>query len=166
PTVGPAGQQLAGFGDRFLAYLIDGLIVGMAWLVLACPIMIFALILPLTRLDDDGQLTGAAVAWLLAGYAALFLLQFVLIYLYFVEYHLRTGQTVGKRVMSLRVQPIQPERALDRGILARRFLVQFVAGGFVPFFSWIDGLWQLWDKPLAQTLHDKAAETVVAKVVQ
>jgi hypothetical protein len=28
----------------------------------------------------------------------------------------------------------------------------------------IDGFWQLWDKPFQQTLHDKAAQTVVVKV--
>ena len=28
----------------------------------------------------------------------------------------------------------------------------------------VDGLWQLWDKPYLQTLHDKAAQTVVVKV--
>ena len=28
---------------------------------------------------------------------------------------------------------------------------------------WLDGLWQLWDKPLRQCLHDKAADTVVVK---
>ena len=34
----------------------------------------------------------------------------------------------------------------------------------MPFFSYLDGLWQLWDKPFLQTLHDKAAQTVVVKV--
>ena len=35
---------------------------------------------------------------------------------------------------------------------------------YVPFFSWIDGLWQLWDQPYRQCLHDKWAGTVVVKV--
>ncbi|GAA1880378.1 RDD family protein [Asanoa iriomotensis] len=164
--VTPGGQPLAGFGDRLIAYVIDSLIVGLAGFVLACPIMIFAVILPLTRIDEEGRLGAGTIVLFLVGYAALFVLQFALSYLYFVEYQLRTGQTAGKRVMSLRVQPIRPDQALDRRILGRRYLVQHVAGGFVPFFAWLDGLWQLWDKPLAQTLHDKAAETVVAKVVQ
>ena len=34
----------------------------------------------------------------------------------------------------------------------------------MPFLSYVDGLWQLWDKPYQQTLHDKAAKTVVIKV--
>ena len=76
----------------------------------------------------------------------------------------RTGQTVGKKVMKLRVVPIDPSATLTRGMAGRRYLVQFVAGSFVPFLSYLDGLWQLWDKPYQQCLHDKVAETVVVKV--
>jgi hypothetical protein len=45
-----------------------------------------------------------------------------------------------------------------------RYLIEFVAATFVPFLPYLDGLWQLWDKPYQQTLHDKAAKTVVIKV--
>ena len=34
----------------------------------------------------------------------------------------------------------------------------------VPFLALVDGLWQLNDKPYRQTLHDKAAGTIVIKV--
>jgi hypothetical protein len=34
----------------------------------------------------------------------------------------------------------------------------------VPFLSYLDGLWQLWDKPYLQCLHYKFAQTVVVKV--
>jgi len=85
-------------------------------------------------------------------------------YLYSVEYQGRSGQTVGKRVMKIRVVPLDPAARLDRGMLAKRFLVQYV-GGFVPLFSYLDGFWQLWDKPYQQCLHDKFAKTAVVKVV-
>jgi hypothetical protein len=42
--------------------------------------------------------------------------------------------------------------------------VQSLAPQFIPFLGLIDGLWQLWDKPLQQCLHDKAAQTVVVKL--
>lgn len=166
--IGPSGHPLASFGDRFLAYLIDGLIIGGITLVLSCPIMIFTVFLPLVHAEDleQDRFPVEVFVWYLVFYAAVFALQVILSYLYFVEYQLRTGQTVGKRVMSLRVLPLQPGRPLDRGILVRRYLLQFVAAMFVPFLNILDGLWQLWDKPYQQTLHDKAAETVVAKVVQ
>jgi len=46
----------------------------------------------------------------------------------------------------------------------KRYLVQHVATFFVPGLNWIDGLWQLWDKPYRQCLHDKFAETLVIKL--
>ncbi|GIF65079.1 transporter [Asanoa ishikariensis] len=165
PRIGPTGHPLASFGDRFLAYLIDSLILALASFVVACPVMILMFATVLNDGGERNELTGGTIVALVVGYGALFVFQFVFSYLYFVEYQLRSGQTVGKRVMSLRVLPISG-RPLDRGALVRRYLVQFVAGGFVPFFGFVDGLWQLWDQPLQQTLHDKAAETVVAKVVQ
>jgi uncharacterized RDD family membrane protein YckC len=167
PTA-PSGQPLASFGDRFLAYLIDTVLVSCVTFVLTCPIVFFGFFLPLIRTADDEQGEFRAFPFLafLLVYAAAFALQIIVTYLYFVEYQLRSGQTVGKRVISLRVLPIQPGRPLDRGILVRRYLMQVVAGGFVPFLNILDGLWQLWDKPHQQTLHDKAADTVVAKVVQ
>jgi len=163
--IGPTGHPLAGFGDRFLAYLIDSLIMSLIGSVVACPIVIVMLAAVVNNEGENNELTPGGILALVAGYGAFFVLSFVITYLYFVEYQLRSGQTVGKRVMSLRVLPVSA-RPLDRGTLARRYLVQFVAGGFVPFFSFVDGLWQLWDQPLQQTLHDKAAQTVVAKVVQ
>jgi uncharacterized RDD family membrane protein YckC len=168
--IGPSGHPLATFGDRFLAYLIDSLIVGSVTLVLSCPIMIFAVFVPLfnanANLYEEGEFPPGTIFMIILGYAAIFALQIILSYLYFVEYQLRSGQTVGKRVMSLRVLPLRPGQPLDRGILVRRYLLQFVAAMFVPLLNLLDGLWQLWDKPHQQTLHDKAADTVVAKVVQ
>jgi hypothetical protein len=34
----------------------------------------------------------------------------------------------------------------------------------VPGLGWVDGLWQLWDKPWRQCLHDKFAQTLVIKL--
>jgi uncharacterized RDD family membrane protein YckC len=156
---------LAGFGDRFLAYLIDGLILALVSMVLICPLAIFIVVYLVNNPEPDADQAAGMILFALVVYAAVIVIQFAASYLYFVEYQLRTGQTVGKRVMALRVLPVSG-RPLDRAALVRRYLVQVVAGGFIPFFSLVDGLWQLWDQPLQQTLHDKAAETVVAKVVQ
>ena len=42
---------------------------------------------------------------------------------------------------------------------------EFIRSYALPFFRWIDGLWQLWDQPYKQCLHDKWPGTVVIKVV-
>jgi hypothetical protein len=38
-----------------------------------------------------------------------------------------------------------------------------VVAGFVPGLQLIDGLWQLWDQPYRQCLHDKWPGTIVVK---
>jgi uncharacterized RDD family membrane protein YckC len=171
PPVSPSGQPLANFGDRLLAYLLDLLIFMAAAVVLMVPFfaVVVLLLVPQTQ---EMQPDGTPVE---PGFATFFLplllaeLVFVLLmlgvyYLYSVEYQGRSGQTVGKRVMKIRVVPLDPAARLDRGMLAKRFLVQYVAG-FVPLFSYLDGFWQLWDKPYQQCLHDKFAKTAVVKVV-
>jgi uncharacterized RDD family membrane protein YckC len=95
---------------------------------------------------------------------ALIVVLLALSYVYYVEMMWRSGQTLGKRVMRLAVAPLDPAGRLDRPAAAKRFLVQHVAGSLVPFFAFVDGLWQLWDRPYQQCLHDKAAGTVVVKV--
>ncbi|MEW2385772.1 RDD family protein [Micromonospora sp. NPDC047707] len=110
------------------------------------------------------------VAWLVdaaLAYVGLFVLVVALYWLYHVEYLLRRdGQTFGKKIMRLRVVPLDPARPLTRRTVGRRWLVQYLAGTLVPGLSYVDGFWQLWDKPWQQCLHDKFAETVVVKVAE
>jgi uncharacterized RDD family membrane protein YckC len=168
PPTSPAGQPLADFGSRLAAWLIDSAIVSAVLLVVAVP-AVFAVFFTVLRpaIDestaDNSTLPGdfLMTAVLLEG--GIFLLALVLQYVYQVEMMYRSGQTVGKRAMKLRVVPIDPARRLTRGTAATRFLVQFVVGAFVPLFNLFDGLSMLWDKPYLQTLHDKAADTVVIK---
>jgi uncharacterized RDD family membrane protein YckC len=169
PPTSPAGQPLADFGSRLGAWLIDSAIVSAALLVVTVPAM-FAVFFTALRpaIDessvDNSTLPGDFIVTVLLVEGGIILLAVVLQYVYQVEMMYRSGQTVGKRAMRLRVIPIDPARRLTRGMAATRFLVQFVVGAFVPFFNLFDGLWMLWDKPYLQTLHDKAAETVVIKV--
>src|SRR6185436_5592760 len=100
--------------------------------------------------------------FLLIGGAALVVILGVR-YLYEVEAMFRSGQTIGKRALKLRVIPLDPSLPLNRTMAFKRFLVQFVATSVVPGLNWVDGLWQLWDKPYRQCLHDKWAQTVVIK---
>ena len=75
------------------------------------------------------------------------------------------GQTVGKRVMKTAGHPGRPRRVADTAAISRNagWWRALPARSF-RCFSLLDGLWQLWDKPLQQCLHDKAAQTVVVKV--
>lgn len=169
--VAPDGRPLADFGTRLLAYMIDGAILTGIALVLFVPVFFLVLwrLIPDPATGYDPAVTPEdmvvdVVLPLLLVELGLVLVLLVGYYVYFVEMMYRSGQTVGKKLMKIRVIAVQPGVPLTRGMAAKRYLIQFVAGMIVPFFSYVDGFWQLWDKPFQQTLHDKVAQTVVVKV--
>jgi uncharacterized RDD family membrane protein YckC len=160
---------LADFGARLAAYVIDVALLGVASIIVAVP----AAIVLFRSLPDPDQFAyddsprrvlTEFVAPLLLFEAGLFVFILVAYYFYAVEYMHHSGQTLGKKAMKIRVVPIDPRLTLTRGMAAKRYLVEYGGGAVVPFFSYLDGLWQLWDKPYQQTLHDKVARTVVVKV--
>ncbi|KDN86307.1 RDD family protein [Kitasatospora cheerisanensis] len=136
----PGTRVLASFGDRFLARLID-------WAVLLIPIAVVFSIAP------SLFVYYLLIAVVYAGYDAAMMLT-------------QHGQTVGKKVMKLRVvslahggRPTDNEIWTRAGVWGGPILVP-VVGGLVAL---LNGLWQLWDKPLQQALHDKVGKTVVVK---
>ncbi|WMF04621.1 RDD family protein [Micromonospora robiginosa] len=171
PAVAPDGQPLASFGDRLLAWLIDTAVASGVAMVFFAPVFFLVFYRAIDDLDRAGP-TGPDPSTMLTDFflpvllaeLGLFLLLLVFYWLYHVEYARRSGQTLGKKVMKLRIVPAQPGATLTRGMLGKRYLVEFVAGSLVPFLNYLDGFWQLWDKPWQQCLHDKFADTVVVKV--
>lgn len=172
----PNGLPLASFGDRLLAFLLDGLIAGAISMVVTLPvsfIWMFSFVATMEEQTQNYDVYGQPVppdflalfGPMMIFFAVIFGFTLVFTYLYYVEYQLRKGgQTVGKKTMKIRIVMANPAEVLDRGALTKRWAVERVVGLFVPFFSYLDGFWQLWDKPLQQCLHDKAARTVVVKV--
>jgi uncharacterized RDD family membrane protein YckC len=152
----PDGRPLAGAGERFLAKLLDGLLLAVAIIVGMLP---FGLLIGLTA-DGDSPLPAvfAVIGIVLAAIGVP--------YLYDVEYALRNaGQTLGKRVMKITVIPLQPGAPLTRGAMAKRWGVSLLFNLLSNcYVGLLDPLWLLWDKPYKQTLHDKAASTVVIKL--
>jgi uncharacterized RDD family membrane protein YckC len=177
PTLSPGGQPLASFSDRLLAWLIDMTLASAVSLVLFMPVFLVLwarMITEMSRTSPDGTLVEPDPGRLFISFflpilllqLGLLVLMLGLYWLYHVEYLKRGGQTLGKKVMKLRVVPLDPTRALDRRMAGRRWLVQYLAASLVPGISYLDGFWQLWDKPWQQCLHDKFAGTVVVKVSQ
>jgi uncharacterized RDD family membrane protein YckC len=86
------------------------------------------------------------------------------------------GQTIGKRVMRIRVISLETRQPPEPATLGLRsaILVLPLAVGQVPFlwflgffgfaFFLVNVLWQLWDEPFKQCLHDKPAQTIVDRV--
>lgn len=78
------------------------------------------------------------------------------------------GQTIGKKIMGIRVIPLAGgiRTPLSGGQASRRTAAYFLIP-FVPFFgaiyAMLDQLWLLWDQPWRQCLHDKIANTIVVR---
>ncbi|WP_406040120.1 RDD family protein [Micromonospora sp. NBC_00898] len=175
PPLAPNGQPLASFTDRLLAWLIDTAAASLLAMVLFLPFFAwiwYRMFTEMVQVNPGGTMTEPDPARMMADFvvplllaeAGLFLVLLVFYWLYHVEYARRGGQTLGKKAMKIRIVPIDPAGTLTRGMLGRRYLIEFVAGSLVPFLNYADGLWQLWDKPWQQCLHDKFAGTVVVKV--
>jgi uncharacterized RDD family membrane protein YckC len=174
PALSPGGAPLADFGSRLLAVIIDGAILTGVLMVIALPVISFFLysrMSDLTTATDPYTGDPDPSAFFANFFVPILLIELGIIaialvveYFYYVEMLYRSGQTIGKKALKIRVVPIDPAATLTRGMAAKRFAIEFLVGTIVPFFRYLDGLWQLWDKPYQQTLHDKVARTVVIKV--
>jgi uncharacterized RDD family membrane protein YckC len=168
--VSPAGVPLADFGTRLGAYVIDALLLGAINLAVALPAFfllasqIFAAA-PTTDPDNDPGWFFATTFLPLIGFeAGVIVFGLAISYLYSVEVMHRSGQTLGKRILKIQVIPLDPNLRLTRTMAVKRWATEFLPGAFVAIYALLDGLWQLWDRPFQQTLHDKAAQTIVVKV--
>lgn len=126
-----------GVGKRFVAIVIDFIILfGVAYAIAAA-----------TGGTTEGgfELNGAPA-----------LLWFVVVIGYFVLMEARTGATVGKMVLGMRV------RALDGSpITMRQSLIRNVLRIVDGLFGYLVGAIFVWTSDLKQRLGDRVAETVV-----
>lgn len=127
PNEVTSGER-ASFGTRFIAALIDVVLLNLAGLVL-------------------GRL-GLPVFGIVIGLAY---------YTYFEGGE--TGQTLGKKVMNIRVVDFVTGGPIGYGRAAIRWVGRIVSG-LVLFLGY---LWMLWD-PEKQTWHDKLSASVVVTV--
>ncbi|MFD0264457.1 RDD family protein [Kitasatospora indigofera] len=138
----PGSRTLASAGDRFLARLIDSA-------VLLVPYLVLGLLL---------ESTGSILLYLVLGLVG-FGYEIVML----LTQH---GQTVGKKAMRIRVVALQHGgRPADNALWTRAALYGLPSAVYClgSLFALVNVLWQLWDKPFQQCLHDKPAGTVVVK---
>ncbi|GAA2143956.1 RDD family protein [Kitasatospora kazusensis] len=142
----PGMPPLGRWGDRIIALLIDYVMVQVLGILI---------VLPFASLGARDGWVGAI--WL--GYG---------IYLVYDGLMLsRDGQTIGKKVMNLRVAMLL-DGSPPTGAVAWTRAVTFVLPALVccGIFWWlVDGLFGVFDKPYRQCIHDKAAKTVVVSTV-
>ncbi|MBH5335134.1 RDD family protein [Streptomyces pactum] len=144
---------IATSGQRFLARLIDSLVLGAIWTL--CLVATGAL---QYSLDNEGEQHQGKVV--LAA-----VLTFALYFVYEGAMLARDGQTLGKKALRIRVAMLA-DGDLPRRQGWVRGAVYALPGMLVPvlvgtLFWLLNSLWHTWDKPFRQSLHDKAARTVV-----
>ncbi|UNO41807.1 RDD family protein [Streptomyces sp. MST-110588] len=146
---------LASLGQRFLARLVDLVVLCVLW-------MLMLGVTGATRYAVEHPGKQDVTRNMIAS-AAAFLLYFV----YEGVLLARGGQTLGKKLTGIRVAMLADGSApAGRGWL--RAAVYVLPGLLTPFFVgtlfWLlNSLWCLWDRPYQQCLHDKAARTVVVR---
>jgi uncharacterized RDD family membrane protein YckC len=124
PVRVPTGDR-ASFGVRFVAALIDGILLAVVNAVLTVV---------------DLQIAGLIVS---------------LAYFTYFEGG-ETGQTIGKRVMNIRVADFENGAAIGYGRAAIRWVARFLSA--IPLG--LGYFWMLWDAE-KQTWHDKLSTSVV-----
>jgi uncharacterized RDD family membrane protein YckC len=145
--------ELAGRWERLGALVLDSILVGVVSLALSAPFIDW------DAMTDPASTTGGAFTTDLTSSA----ISTVLSFLYFWLMHARSGQTLGKKALGIRVVREQDGGAIGSGTAAWRYGVQILLAIPCGLGSLLDALWILWD-PRKQTLHDKAAHTLVVKV--
>jgi uncharacterized RDD family membrane protein YckC len=149
---GPSGPR-AGFGGRLGAYLLDALIIGV-------PAAILFVILggAASRATDEAEQAAFG-----GGFILLWLIFMIASILYYVLLNGGpTGQTIGKRVLGIRVVSYQTGGPIGYGKAFVRWLVGPLFSGFC-IIGLLGYLWMLWDNE-KQTWHDKASDSVVVPV--
>lgn len=162
PQVDPVSAELvaraAGWWRRAVAHLVDSIVT----LVLGLPLVVVGAVRWFEDVEwpDDADPTGFDTTgyWIfLAGVAVLLLVQV----LHAVVLQSRTGWTLGKRLVGLRlVHEATGERVRFRTAFGR--WAAWVMIVLVPLAPLLDVLWPLWDSQ-KQTLHDQVAHTLVVR---
>jgi uncharacterized RDD family membrane protein YckC len=144
--VAVAGPQLAGRGNRLLAVIIDvalqvGIMLAVNWL------------LPLDLFDEDASLV-VLMRNMLLGFVLFLAIQGWLL--------VREGQTVGKKLLGMRIVRKDGSRCSAGRILGLRYGVGWLLSA-VPFVGTVYALADalLIFRESRQCLHDNIADTIV-----
>jgi uncharacterized RDD family membrane protein YckC len=150
----PGVPVLASWGRRLAALVVDNLIV----LIPAALALVLAF--AIGDASEDGDTLGDI------GLIAFVLCVFIVPPIYFTYLIGREqGQTIGKRLLGIRVIDDATGGPIGYGRAFGRWLLVFVLGLVCGFLNILDGLWPLWDDR-RQTWHDKAVRSVVVRLPQ
>jgi len=151
PTIAAPGaeMQYQGVGIRFVAILIDLIILGIIGSIL------FALF-GASAITVD-QVTNTAT--ITSTYWAILALELIIAFLYYTILEGHGGQTVGKMIVKLRVVREVDGSPIGYGAAAVRTVLRIIDG----IFAYLIGAILIWTSDKKQRLGDRVAHTVVVK---
>jgi len=177
PAPRPHGYRLAGLGARFMARFIDTLaVLGLNILVNGYFVyQYYKVNLPFWQEFRERFYAGESTAGVEPPERSSTLLIIILVlatalwFAYEVPAQANTGQTLGKRLLGIKVMRLESDEPLGFRRSIRRWntiglptLVWPCYGvGFV--LQFVDAIWPTFDRPMHQALHDKSAVTVVVQ---
>ena len=138
-----------GVAIRFVAILIDYLIIGVISGILAIPLLVAAIAVNVTNGNVSAVSLGPIVALSVVG--------LVVWFLYFTLLEGRYGQTVGKMALSIKVVRDADGAPIDYGEAAVRTVLRIIDG----LFDYLIGAIFIWTSDEKQRLGDRVAHTVV-----
>ncbi|KOV78179.1 RDD family protein [Streptomyces sp. MC1] len=141
---------LADSGKRTLARIIDLILVGIVVLLLTWAFGVSEYTVDGERMQVGRSLAQSFIA--------------AVLYIAYDTFMMtRSGQTLGKKWLGLRVANLENGATPSVQTMLIRSLVLWVPFAFCCACIWtaISGGWSFFDKPYKQGLHDKAAKTVV-----
>ncbi|GAB3479924.1 RDD family protein [Nocardiopsis coralliicola] len=151
----PPGVQVAPQDKRLWAGLIDAVVMFLLVMVAAALTMGTAIAGGVAA-EESGNPSPMAFILIPIGIILFYIALPTVPLLYRWICHVRTGRTLGKKLLGIRVLDVSGSgdpSALRKGPVFLREFVYIVLG-------WISCLWILWDERV-QALHDKAATTIV-----
>lgn len=139
-----AQVQYVGVGRRFVAILVDSILLGIVFGVIGA-------------LFGQFHASGGSVSVSLTGVPAV--LTFVIFFLYFIVLEAALGATLGKLLLGIRVVNVDGSR-ISWGASILRNILRIIDA--LPF-AYILGAILIWTSPRKQRLGDRAARTVVVR---
>lgn len=161
-------MRYASVWARFGAVLIDGVIVALFWIPAFVAIAAGPTEIEPCSVDDQGNITigeeinafcevPTAGTWVM--FAALALAALVATLLYHTLLIGRSGQTLGKKAVGVRVVDASNGTVIGTGrALGRYLFAMFISGNICA----LGYLWAIWDGR-KQTWHDKVVSSVVVE---
>lgn len=104
----------------------------------------------------DAPTAGTVVLWISLGLVVI-VSYFAVVFFVFIWPVAKSGQTIGRRAMKIRVVHAQTGALLSLGAAIGRWAFAYLVSSQIFYIGY---LWMLWDEN-DQTLHDKVVKSIV-----